>query len=245
MFWRQRSEREQDLDRELRDHMELEAQEQQSSGMVPNAARYAAQRVFGNTSLIKEEVREMWGWTFIERLKQDMTYALRGMRRSPGFTATAVLSLALGIGANTAIFSLIDALLLRWLPVRDPQELVQLTMRRTSAEPVESFAYPVVGALADHREIFSNLCGFSDARFGVGHGDSVESTSGAWVTGGYYATLGLQPAAGRSSRSPTTGPARFPLPSSPTAIGGENSAATLWRSVNRSWWKGSRSRLSG
>jgi len=197
MFWRQRRKREQDLDRELRDHLELERQEQEDSGLAMDAARYAAQRAFGNTAWVKEEVREVWGWMFLDRLTQDVSYALRGMRKSPGFTATAVLSLALGIGANTAIFSLIDALLLRWLPVRDPQELVQLTMRRTVAEPVESFAYPVVRALANHREIFSNLCGFSGARFGVGLGDSFESTSGAWVTGGYYATLGLQPAAGR------------------------------------------------
>ena len=197
MFWRRRRSRERDLERELRSDLELEAAEQQESGLSAEEARYAAQRAFGNTAFIKEEVREMWGFAFLDRLKQDMTYALRGMRRSPGFTITAVLSLSLGIGANTAIFSLIDALLLRWLPVRDPQELVQLTMRRAAAEPGESFAYPIVGALADHREIFSNLCGFAGARFGVGHGDSFESTSGAWVTGGYYATLGLQPAAGR------------------------------------------------
>jgi hypothetical protein len=195
MAWWQR--REQDLERELRSDLELEAEEQQQSGLSAEEARYAAQRALGNTAFIKEEVREMWGFAFLDRLQQDMTYALRGMRRSPGFTATAVLSLALGIGANTAIFSLIDALLLRWLPVRDPHELVQLIMQRTTAEPVQSFAYPVVRALADHREIFSNLCGFSGARFGVGQGDSFESTSGAWVTGGFYATLGLQPAAGR------------------------------------------------
>jgi putative ABC transport system permease protein len=197
MRWWNRKERERDLERELRADLELEAAEQQENGLSAEEARYAARRALGNAALVKEEVREMWGWVFLDRLKQDMTYALRGMRRSPGFTATAVLSLALGIGANTAIFSLINAVLLRWLPVHDPQELVQLTMRGSGAEPVQNFAYPVVRALADHREIFSNLCGFSGARFGVGRGDSLESTSGAWVTGAYYATLGLQPVAGR------------------------------------------------
>jgi predicted permease len=211
MRWWRRKQREQDLERELRADLELEAAEQQQNGLSAGEARYAAQRALGNATLVKEEVREMWGFVFLDRLKQDVSYALRGMRKSPGFTATAVLSLALGIGANTAIFSLIDAVLLRWLPVRDPQELVQLTMRGIGPEPVQSFAYPVVRALADHREIFSNLCGFSGARFGVGEGDSFESTSGAWVTGGYYATLGIQPAAGRLLTESDDRPGAIPV----------------------------------
>src|ERR1700722_540781 len=164
MLWR-RKQSERDLERELRSHLELEAEERQEAGLPSDQARYAAQRSFGNTSLVKEQVREMWGWTFLDRLRQDVAYALRGMRKSPGFTATAVISLALGIGANTAIFSLIDAVMLRWLPVRDPQELVQLTMRGRGPEPVQSFAYPIVRALAEHHEIFSGLCGFTAARF--------------------------------------------------------------------------------
>jgi predicted permease len=197
MRWRLRKESERDLERELRSHLELEAEEQTEAGLTPGQARYGAQRAFGNTTLIQEEVREMWGWTFFDRLKQDVSYALRGMRKSPGFTATAVLSLALGIGANTAIFSLIDAVMLRWLPVRDPQTLVQYVLQRPGGDPLDSFSYPFIRALADHNEIFSSLCGFSGYRFAVRRGDLVESTSGAWVTGAYYATLGLQPAAGR------------------------------------------------
>jgi hypothetical protein len=88
--------------------------------------------------------------------------------------------------------------LLRWLPVRDPQELVQVTMRRPISEPLESFAYPLIRELANQRELFSSLCAFSSTtRLAVRWGESVESTPGAWVTGGYYLTLGLQPAAGR------------------------------------------------
>src|SRR5262252_7694481 len=116
MFWRKgrdRQRREEDLDRELRDHLELEAEEQEDP--------YAARRALGNPALIKEEVREAWGWAWLERLIQDIRYACRGIRQSPGFAIAAVLSLALGIGANTAIFGLIDAVRLRTLPVPKPE----------------------------------------------------------------------------------------------------------------------------
>ncbi len=197
MRWWNRKNRERDLERELRSDLDLEIAEQEANGLPPDQARYAARRAFGNTTLVKEVTREMWGWMFFDRLKQDVSYALRGMRKSPGFTATAVLSLALGIGANTAIFSLIDAVVLRLLPVRDPQRLSQFILQRPGGDPLDSFSYPFILALADHHEVFSKLCGFSGYRFAVRQGDSVESTSGAWVTGAYYATLGLQPAAGR------------------------------------------------
>jgi putative ABC transport system permease protein len=129
-------------------------------------------------------------------LTQDVKYALRGMRNSPGFTLTAVLSLALGMGANTAIFSLIDSLLLRSLPVRDPGALVELTIRQ-SGTSVDSFSYPVVRALADQKQIFAGLCGFSSATLNIGTRDAVERTRGAWVSGEYYETLGLEPELGR------------------------------------------------
>ena len=197
MPWWNSKQREHDLEREIEADLELEALEQEESGLSTEDARHGARRALGNPTLLKEDVRESWGWLFLERLKQDLSYGLRGIRRSPGFTATAVLSLALGIGANTAIFSLIDAVLLRWLPVRDPQGLAQVILLRPRAEPLDSMTYPLVHVLADHREVFSSLCGFASYQFAVRRGDTVEATSGAWVSGGYYATLGLQPVAGR------------------------------------------------
>ena len=126
MHWWQRERREHDLARELQTHLDLEAAEQREQGLSAQAAASAAQRSFGNRALVQEDVRRIWGWTWLERLGQDLRYGLRLLRKNPAFSAVAVLSLALGIGANTAIFSLIDAVLMKLLPVRNPQELLIL-----------------------------------------------------------------------------------------------------------------------
>src|SRR5262249_384806 len=114
-FLRDRDRFESDLDDEMRFHLELKAQK--------SGDRYAGQRQFGNIGVLKEASRDMWGWASWERLCQDLRYAMRQLAAHPGFTAMAVLSLGLGIGANTAIFGLIDHVMLRMLPVRGPEPL--------------------------------------------------------------------------------------------------------------------------
>lgn len=123
MRWR-RKDREQDLERELRSDLELEAAELEETGLSAEEARHAAQRAFGNIALVKEEVREMWGWTLWDILIQDFRYALRMLRKSPGFALTAVLTLTLGIGASTAVFTLVDSIVLEPLAYRDGGSLV-------------------------------------------------------------------------------------------------------------------------
>src|ERR1700742_339304 len=113
-----------DLDEEMRLHLELRREQQMKSGMPAGEARAATQRRFGNTTRIKEQSHVTWGWEWFESLTQDIHYGMRAMLRSPVLTAVALISLALGIGANTAIFSLLNAVMLRSLPVKEPSQLV-------------------------------------------------------------------------------------------------------------------------
>jgi hypothetical protein len=125
---------ESDLDEEMLFHLEMKAQK--------SGDRHQARKQFGNVGILKEVSREMWGWSSLERLFQDLRYALRQLARNPGFASVAILSLALGIGANTAIFSMIDHLMLRALPVSHPEEL--MVIRRP-------YSYPRFIAIRDSR----------------------------------------------------------------------------------------------
>jgi putative ABC transport system permease protein len=189
---------ERELDVELRSFLETAIDERLRSGMSREQATRAARLELGLVSVdsIKDRVRDV-GWeSTVESVARDVQYAMRTLRNAPGFASVAVLTLALGIGANTAIFGLIDALMLRQLPVRDPDQLVVLT-RVQGGQASEHFSYPQVNYLAGQDDLFADLCGFEADTFHIGPSDALETTAGAWVTGEYYRTMGITPIIGR------------------------------------------------
>src|SRR4051812_25435490 len=133
--------RDNDLEDEIAFDLAADAEERVGAGVSPEEARLASRRDFGNAALIQEDIREAWGWAAFGRLGQDVRYGCRTFRKSPLFSAMAVLSLALGIGANTAIYSVMDAILFRALPVDRPRELVILNWRAIKP-PASGFSEP-------------------------------------------------------------------------------------------------------
>jgi predicted permease len=207
VWWRNK--RNQDLEREIRGHLELEEEEQRNAGVTPDDAPHAARRAFGNVGLIKEVTREMWGWTSLERLGQDLRYAVRMMRKSPGFTAVAVLSLALGIGANTAIFSLMNAIMLRSLPVQEPDRLVLFGAGKWGGiiddlpdRSWQLFSYTFYRHVQRKNQVFSGVAAMesmeNDVRAIVSGNNQSEPVSARLVSGTYFSVLGVNAVAGRT-----------------------------------------------
>src|ERR1700739_3221472 len=126
MRWWQNKKRDRDLERELRSDLELEEEEQRDGGVSEVEARYAALRAFGNPTLIREQTLAVWSWDWLESLARDLRSCLRTLCRTPGFSVIAILVMALGIGANVALFTVVRGVLLKPLPFYDPDRLVML-----------------------------------------------------------------------------------------------------------------------
>jgi predicted permease len=188
-----------DLEEEILSHLRMEEQENLESGMPPEEAHYAAMRRFGNVTLAQERSHEMWGWDSVETLLQDLRHGLRMLYKNPGFAAVAVLTLALGIGANSTMFSLIDAMLLRTLPVEKPHELVLLD---TVDERDQSygFSYPLFEAVRDHNQTLAGIFTFADGAMNVSIDGEAElaPNGGQYVSSAYFSSLGVRAAAGRT-----------------------------------------------
>ena len=197
MFWRKRKPG--DFSAEIEAHLELEAQQLQEQGLSEEEARAAARRAFGNVTRARERFYESGRWLWWDHLVQDLRFGLRMLAKNPGFTAVAVLTLAIGIGANTAIFSLIDTLMLKTLPVQRPEELVQVQFRtpRRGGEPRNSFTNPLWEQLRDRQEVFSGVFAWGGDQFDLAQGGAVHYAQGIRVSGDFFRVLGLRPAAGR------------------------------------------------
>jgi predicted permease len=193
----------QELDEELRGFLEMAAEEKMKQGMSHKQARRTVRLERGSVEATKEVVRAA-GWeSFVETLWQDLTFGLRMLRKSPGFTAVAVLTLALGIGANTAIFSLINTLMLRRLPVLDPGQLVALLHRYPAPDEPHSntFSVQAYQLIREHNDVFSGLIAASyDPVHVRGEGLETQIVNSGFVEGDFFSNLGLNPAIGRLIR---------------------------------------------
>ncbi|MGA2539455.1 MAG: ABC transporter permease [Terracidiphilus sp.] len=210
-----------DLDEELRFHLEKQAAKYVQAGMTPEQAMRRARLEFGGLDQVKGDCREARGVTFIETIVQDVRYGMRVLRKSPGFTAVVVLTLGLGIGANTAIFTLVNAVLLRSLPVRDPQQLMVLQweahswphhlgtssfgdcahiQERSGGENSGcSLSYPMFKEVRDRKDVFTDATAFAGpAQLDLSGNGPASMARGELVSGDYFETLGVRPALGRT-----------------------------------------------
>ncbi len=188
----------QELDEELNGFLEMAAEEKMKEGMSRKDSLRAVRLERGSLEVTKEVVRSA-GWeSFVETLWQDLRYAMRSLRKSPVLATVVVLSLALGIGANTAIFSLIDAVMLRFLPVQTPQELVAVQMQTQGRPLNDTFTNALWEAVRDQQDVFSGMLAWSGPQqFDLAQGGGVRYVKGLFVSGGYFTTLGIRPVAGR------------------------------------------------
>jgi putative ABC transport system permease protein len=182
-----------DLDRELAFHLAERVDDLVARGMKPEAARREARRQFGNYGLQKEYTRDRDIFRWLETLLGDLRYAFRALRAAPVFALVAILSLGLGIGANTAIFSLINTVMLKSLPVRHPEEL--MVVLRDSSNTVTN---PIWEYVRDHQDVFTGVFAYGADEFNLANGGQARNVSANWVSGAYFSTLGVRSVIGRT-----------------------------------------------
>jgi putative ABC transport system permease protein len=204
-----------ELDQDIRDHIERETQDNIARGMSPKEARYAALRKFGNVTRVKEETREVWSVIWLEQLLQDIRFGLRMLRKSPGFTAAAVLTLALGIGPNIAMFSIADAVALRPLAVEDTARIVRISNTKVSgafdADP--SSSWPEYEAFRTANRSLSGIAASDRRRVLLRRGEEARLLLANVVSPNYFDVLRVKPILGR-----VFGEGEFQVPDAPHVI---------------------------
>src|SRR5262245_19624780 len=196
-----RSEVERELNEELRYHVEQQTEQNIRLGMSPEEAHTAARKAFGGMEQAKERSRDVRGSRWLGELWQDLRYGVRLLKRQPGLTIIAILTMALGIGANTAIFSVVNALLLRPLPYRQPEQLVKVFQSRP--DPAKGmlpsiWSYPRFEILRDQNQSFAAVAGFKESPYNLTGTDAPERLQLEFVSAGYFPMLGVEAMVGRA-----------------------------------------------
>ncbi len=194
--------RDDDLRDELRAHLDMATADRVARGQRPDEAAAHARRQLGNVAQIAEAARDVWGRRWLTHAAQDLRYGLRAFRRHPGFACVAVLSLTLGIGANTALFEVVNAVRLKTLPVADPSSLAEIRLAEMDVRGQRetwhtAVTYPIWRALPARQQAFSPLFAWSRDAFNLSAGGEIRLAQGLWVSGSLFPALGLRPAAGR------------------------------------------------
>ena len=191
-----RRRREEELDRDIREHLEMETRDNLDRGMTPEAARAAALRKFGNVARIKEDTRAVWGWMRLEQILQDIRYALRMLRKNPGFAMVAIVTLALGIGMNTAVFSVVNAVLLKPLPYPNAERLAWLADYNERFK-MEAVAGPDFLDWKQQAQSFEKMAGYGYGRGTISINGNADQAMNAFVSDDFWAITSAQPSPGR------------------------------------------------
>ncbi len=195
-LWRSRSRRKDELDEEIQSHLRMAAEDRVDRGEAPDEVQDAVLREFGNVALVEDVTHDVWGWRWLEELRYDLRFALRTLRKNRGFTAVALLTLTLGIGANTAIFSVINAVLLRPLPYPHSDRLVYLS----EWSPEIRFMYISMADFNDWRvrnTVFESVGGYRSADVTLTSIGEAQRLHVRQVTDGFFSTLSVKPLLGR------------------------------------------------
>src|SRR5229473_3706704 len=207
-FWRRKRQKA-ELDEEVRSHLEMAARERMEWGAPEKEAKQAARREFGNAGLVKEVTQDMRGWRWLDDLAEDARFGLRMLTKSPGFAAAAVLTLALGVGANTAIFSVFKAVLLNALPYRQPERLVRIAANDSRTPDALNVSFLGTQDLKERSHSFESIVLYRGWGGTLRGGGRPQNLRGMRVSYDFFQTLGISPALGRSFQREEDRPGRW------------------------------------